>query len=277
MLGLPRNWRRRLSAAIHVGRSGGSRFASQAIQERPVKPYYERDGIVIYHGDCLEILGSLSGVTCILADPPYSSGTRQAANRSASNIPKRGERWAPERAGIVWDSSFSSFGLWLFLGEVLRLSKATMVAGAHAYWFCDWRHYPLFALALEQSGLFVNNLLVWDKGVYALGGNYRSQHEFLVYASKGPAQRLTRADRGNVIPGKRVSGGKHPTEKPVGVLRWVLECVPNGLVLDPFMGSGSALLAARALGRTAVGVELEERYCELAARRLEQEVLAVGA
>lgn len=240
-----------------------------------MKPYYDEGGITIYHGDCLEVMPDLKGVGLVFGDPPYSSGTRQMAGRSPGQqgtrkLPKRKSvRWAPERAGIVWDSSFSSWGLWWFLVETLRLCKDVMIPGAHAYWFCDWRHYPLFALAVESSGLYVNNLLVWDKGVYALGSNYRSQYELLIFSSKGPAERLVRADRGNVISHKRIPGGEHPTQKPVGVVNWVMECTPEHLlVLEPFMGSGTTLLAAKNLGRRAIGIEIEEKYCELAAQRL---------
>lgn len=244
-----------------------------------MKPYYEDARATLYLGDCLEVMEELAddSIGVVVADPPYSSGTRQAANRPNGGrpIPKRGAKW--HGGGIIWDSSFSSFGLSRFLGHAFRQTKRLLVTGGHFYCFIDWRHYPMLTLTLEQTGLLINNLLVWDKGVYALGGNYRSQHELIVFASRGTAQELTRHDVGNVFVTKRVSGGEHPTQKPVDLIRKILDCAPPGVVLDPFMGGGSVVLAAIASGRRAIGIEIEERYCEMAAKRLSQEMLGLSA
>jgi site-specific DNA-methyltransferase (adenine-specific) len=238
-----------------------------------VSPYYDEDGITIYHGDCLEIVEWLprSSVDAVISDPPYSSGTRQATNRTASAIPKRGERWA--RAGILWDSSYSSFGVSQLLNWSLRSLRSVTEPGCHIYVFTDWRTYPTLSLSIEWAGLFANNLLVWDKGVYALGTNWRSQHELIAFASNGPAREVTRHDVGNVLKTKRVSGGSHPTEKPADLLAQILAVSGGTRVLDPFMGSGSSLVAAKLLGLRAIGIEIEERYCEMAATRLSQGVL----
>lgn len=241
------------------------------------KPYYEKDGITIYCGDCRDILPLLEpgSVDLVLTDPPYSSGTRQATDRKASNIPKRGERWNSERAGIIWDTSFSSFGLSVFMNWYFRAIKNAMKQYSHIYTFIDWRQYPLLTMSIEGAGLFLNNLIVWDKGVYALGGNWRSQHEFIVFASNGSARPLAAHDMGNVIKCKRVSNGDHPTEKPIELLKKIISysTQDGDVVLDSFMGIGSTLIAAKDLGRKAIGIEIEEKYCEIAVKRLAQEVL----
>lgn len=238
-------------------------------------PYYQDGAVTIYHGDALETISGFDDGTfgLLVADPPYSSGTRQATNRKASAIPKRGERWA--RAGINWDSSFSAYGLCTYLNHLFRECRRVLVSGAHLYIFIDWRQYPLLTQTIEAAGLFQNNLIVWDKGVYALGTNWRSQHELISFASNGAADELTGHDIGNVIKSSRISGGDHPTEKPNGVLAPLLKYGSSGVVVDPFMGSGSTLLCAKQEGRKAVGIEIEERYCEMAAKRLSQEVLAL--
>jgi len=239
-----------------------------------IKPYYEEPGITIYNADCRDILPHLEPVDLVLTDPPYSSGTRQATDRIASNIPKRGEKWNPERSGIIWDTSFSTFGFSVFMNWFYRQLKDRLTLGGHAYTFIDWRQYPTLTLSIESGGLMINNLIVWDKGVYALGGNYRSQHEFIVFASNGPARRLNRHDLGNVIQCKRISGSDHPTEKPIDLIKTILSYASNeeNTILDPFMGSGTTLRAAKDLGRKAIGIEIEEKYCQIAVEKLKQEV-----
>lgn len=236
-------------------------------------PYYQDDYVTIYNADCLDIMPSLAPVDCVITDPPYSSGTRQATNRTASNIPKRGEKW--RRSGIIWDTSFSSFGLSVFMNTFLRTVKDCMKEGAHIYSFIDWRQYPLLTLSFEAAGLFINNMIVWDKEMYALGGNYRSQHEIIVFASRGSAKRLTRHDVGNVLKCKRIAGGEHPTEKPAALMGQIIECATekDDVILDPFAGSGATLLAAKRLGRKAIGIEIDKNYCELASNNLRQDIL----
>lgn len=231
--------------------------------------------VKIYNEDCLQGLEKLEdeSIDLVIIDPPYSSGTRQATNRTAGSIPKRGEKWAT--AGIIWDSSFSSFGLSVFMNSFYRLVKKKMKEGSHIYTFIDWRHYPLLTMTLESAGLFINNLIVWDKGMYTLGGNYRSQYELIVFASRGRAKRLNTTTQGNVFKCKRVSDGKHPTEKPVELIKKFIEYASNkgDLVLDAFMGGGSTAIACKQLNRRFIGFETELEYVKLANQRLKQEVL----
>lgn len=229
-------------------------------------------------GDCLQVMKYIpdGAVDCVVTDPPYSSGTRQATNRSASNIPKRGERWS--RAGIVWDTSFSTFGLSILMNVFMAQSKRVMGDGSHIYTFIDWRQYPLMTLSVEHAGLFINNCLVWNKGVYALGGNYRSQHEMIVFASRGVARELNGHDVGNVLMCKRVSGGSHPTEKPVELINTLIRYAtnPDDIILDPFCGSGTTCVAAKQLGRKYIGIEINPDYCKIAEDRLRQGELFGG-
>jgi len=197
---------------------------------------------------------------CIV-DLPYSSGTRQSANRVASQIPKRGERWA--KAGIVWDSSFSSFGLSTFANNLFRRLKRVSKPNAHIYTFIDWRQYPLLAVSIEGAGLFINNLIVWDKGVYTLGGNYRSQYELIIFASKGPPRELNTTTTGNVLKYKRVTNGEHPTQKPVPLLRKLILSASDkwNVVLDPMAGSGSTMKASQDVCRSCIAMETNDIYC----------------
>lgn len=226
--------------------------------EQQQKNFYK-----LIQGDCLQILPSLEdeSINLSIVDLPYSSGTRQSANRVASQIPKRGERWA--KAGIVWDSSFSSFGLSTFANNLFRLLKKVSKPNAHIYAFIDWRHYPLLAVSIEGAGLFINNLLVWDKGMYTLGGNYRSQYELIIFASKGPPRELNTTTTGNVLKFKRVANGNHPTQKPVPLLRKIILSASDkgDVVLDPMAGSGSTMKASQDVCRNCICIETNDIYC----------------
>ncbi len=237
------------------------------------KAYFSTENGVLLCGDCLEIMKDIpnKSVDLVLTDPPYSSGSRQATNRKAGGIPKRGEKWS--RGGIIWDSAYSHFGLSQLMNYFYRHSQRILKPHSHIYTFIDWRQYPLLTLTIEQSSLFINNLLIWDKGVYALGGNYRSQHELIVFASNGPGRELNAHDLGNVIKCKRVAGGEHPTEKPVDLLKTIISYSTNeaDLVVDPFSGSGSTLIASEKLNRHWIGIEISEEYCSIASKRIKAE------
>lgn len=221
----------------------------------PLTPYYEHAGITIYHGDCLETLPQLGPVDCVVTDPPY--GIRHRANvKTARGTSKALGQYPPTIPG---DNKPFDPAPWLAIGD------------RHIFWGAN--HY---APLLPPSG----GWLVWDKKV---------RPEFYGKTSFSDCE-LAWTDIGNralIAPllwnGIFREGGGigtarlHPTQKPLRLMRWCLEKT-EGLVLDPFMGSGTTLRAAKDLGRKAIGIEIEERYCEIAAKRLAQEVLplAVG-
>jgi len=143
--------------------------------------------------------------------------------------------------------------------------------------FIDWRQWPNLVGALETCNYRVQGMVVWDKGSMGLGNGFRSQHELVCHASKGVP---TVADRGigNVLRYPREPPVDHPSPKPEALMYRLIECVTESgdLVLDPFMGAGTTLRAAKNAGRRAIGIEVEERYCEIAAKRLGQGVLDLG-
>jgi site-specific DNA-methyltransferase (adenine-specific) len=118
-------------------------------------------------------------------------------------------------------------------------------------------------------------LLIWDKGDWPGMGDLAlpwgpSTEEIYVIGSGWVGKRS-----GQIIrdPKRPPPNGDHPTQKPVGLMEVLIRACPPGIIVDPFMGSGTTLVAAKNIGRKAIGVELEEKYCEAAARRLSQEVL----
>jgi DNA modification methylase len=238
-------------------------------------PYYEQDGITIYHGDCLDTLSAMkdSGllVSCVFTDPPYCSGAHESAKRTkrAAMTPE-----SITARPIIDSDSMGTLGYEWITRRWFWYARRLVVPGGHLACFTDWRMSPSVQLMLETAGWRLTNCVVWNKGYPGLGSGFRAQHELVIIASNGQPQWYS-YDFGNVITVMRLTDTDHPHEKPIELLeKLLLTCTPtNGVVLDPFMGSGTTLAAAKRLGRKAIGIEVEERYCEIAATRLAQGAL----
>jgi DNA modification methylase len=216
-----------------------------------MKPYYEHAGITIWHGDCREIIPTLSRVDLVLTDPPYGIG----ADRNLRANKQHGSAAAPSRdyGSGGWDSSAPD-------AETMR-----MVVGAGALAVVWGGNY----FGLPPSA----GWLVWDKDN---GRNGYADCE-LAWTNLPQAIRRIRYRWMGMLQehaGSDKEERYHPTQKPLPVMRWCLSHAPEaGTIIDPFAGSGTTLRAAMDLGRRAIGIEIEERYCEIAAKRLSQEVL----
>ncbi|MFN3075970.1 MAG: DNA-methyltransferase [Alphaproteobacteria bacterium] len=205
-------------------------------------PYYEdeKSGIVIFHGDCREILPHLPKVDLVLTDPPYGIG-RDGQKPSDG---KHGGRKYYEFLG--WDGerpTEKTFELILSAGD------------QHIIWGGNY-----FADYLPAQMKW----LVWDKGQ-----RINQSDGELAWTSLGGALRICTVNRVEL----QIDGAEHPTQKPLRLIKWCIEQTESVDILDPFMGSGTTLRAAKDLGRKCIGIELEEKYCEIAVKRLSQEVL----
>lgn len=207
----------------------------------PGSLYYADDtnGIYIIHGDCREVLPSLSPVDLVLTDPPYGiaavwkGGAGKGWGKANAQKAERNE----------WDGTPPS-------QETIDLVLSK--CGDAIIWGGNYFNLP-------PSRCW----LVWNKPER----NFTLAEAELAWTSLDAVVRVFDCRRSD--PGR-----EHPTQKPLDLMRWCLGFV-DGTVLDPFMGSGTTLRAAKDLGRQAIGIELEERYAEIAARRLDQEVLAL--
>lgn len=213
-----------------------------------MKPYWEGDGITLWHGDSRETVGWLEA-DILLTDPPYgisyNSGSRR--DKLAASIIGDEDTTARDAALAAWgDRPALVFGTW-------RIPRPE---GTRARLIWDTKG------ALGMGDLSIP----WkpsDQEIYVLGSGF-SGHRGSNVITCAPVQSMAK------------NGRHHPHEKPVPLLAALLEKCPPGVVADPFAGSGSTLVAAKLQGRKAIGVELVEKYAEIAARRLDQGVLDFG-
>jgi site-specific DNA-methyltransferase (adenine-specific) len=204
-------------------------------------PYYEDESVTLYHGDCREIDAWLSA-DVLVTDPPY--GMAYVSNRRAE-----------KSAAIAGDTATTA-----------RDAVLTMWGDRPALLFGTWR-----APRPPQT----RHLLVWDKGDNPGTGDLtmpwgNSAEEVYVVGQGWTGRRGSNVLRFPTLSHQSVSRPDHPTPKPVALMETLIQKCPAGVVTDPFAGSGATLLAARAQGRRSIGVELEERYCEVIASRLAQ-------
>ena len=233
--------------------------------------------ITMQAGDCLALLDKLPPdcIDAVVTDPPYSSGgfTRgdRAMNTTNSKYTATGVQTVrPEFAGDNRDQR--SWVAWcaIWLGQALRAT----VPGGYCLMFTDWRQLPAATDALQAGGWVWRGIVVWDKTEASRPPGpayFRHQCEYILWATKG----ATRKDAGGPWHGVirlpvSQADKHHVTGKPTELMRRLVQVAPpGGLVLDPFLGSGTTAVACQLEGRRFVGYELEPVYLEIAQRRLE--------
>lgn len=250
-----------------------------------MNPYFERDGVTLFNGEALAVLQSLptDSVDAVITDPPYSSGGQFRGDRAGSSTTEKYVQSGTflKRADFSGDNRDQrGYAYWcaLWLSECLRVAKV----GAPICVFTDWRQLPVTTDAIQSGGWTWRGIVVWDKteGARPQYGRFRQQCEYVVWGSNGP---MAINDGRPCLPGVyrsmiRQDDKHHITGKPTDVMRGVVQIVaPGGVILDPFMGSGTTGRAAMDLGYGFIGIELEENNCEIAARRLDQMVMPLLA
>lgn len=211
-------------------------------------------------GDCTkeeDVVRLMGGVQpdVVLTDPPYSSGGFQEAQRRRGSIGTR------QNVTIIADQ-LSTRGYLLLMDKMLGLIQADVL-----YMFTDWRMWCWTYDVAERKNYPVRNMLVWDKMQMGMGFPWRNTHELILFA-KRTSSRMLDGKQGNVLRCARSGNRNHPVEKPVGLLSQILSNTPDGLVYDPFLGSGTALIAAEQTGRIGYGIDIEPKYCAVALERL---------
>lgn len=212
-----------------------------------MQPYFHEHGVTLYHGDCLEILPELAKADLVLTDPPY--GIRKWNSSGGQSLSE-----AEAEAVNKWDALPSQ-----------DLMDAVVDAGRYAI---VWGGNYLCGLL----GAF-RTPLVWDKKIrgmhFAEGEMAWTNFDF---GTLRIFEHPIAGNWGSPLSGKRHR--EHPTQKPVELMQWCIQKAKLGgkeaTVIDPFAGSGTTLEAAQNLGLSAIGIELEERYCEVVAKRFDQ-------
>lgn len=219
-----------------------------------MKPYYQDNFCTIFHGNCREILPGLPKVDLVLTDPPYGIG----ADKNTRANKQHGNSIAPSKDyGIGnWDSATPEKELFDIL---IALSTYQIIWGGN-YFYLPYG---------------MKCWLVWDKD----NGNNGYADCELAWTNLPKAVRKIKFRWMGMLQQnmKEKEYRFHPTQKPTPVMMWAIQQAPETCltILDPFMGSGTTLRAAKDLNRKSIGIEIEEKYCEIAANRLSQEVLSL--
>ena len=228
-------------------------------------PYYDDgNGIVIYLGDCRLILPHLEPVDLVLTDPPYEVEAHTLQRR----VRRGNEPLSFEPLSFELRQSAAI--------EIARLSRGWMLV------FCQIEAAMLWREQLEAAGAVYRRSCIWVKpdGMPQYSGDRPGMgyETFVACHAKGRSVWNGGGKHGVFIFNKGENGGvrnEHETQKPLKLIKELAELFsnPGQTILDPFMGSGTTLRAAKDLGRKCIGIEIEEKYCEIAVRRLQQEVL----
>jgi DNA modification methylase len=210
-----------------------------------MKPYYQDDHATIYNADARELVPQLE-FDVVVTDPPYGMSVvnknNKISNVTGTNKPK-------EYKPVIGDDKPLD-PTWL-----AQFGKRQIIFGVSHF------------VNIPHAG----RLLVWDKevtnGIFA-------EVEVAWDSKKGPSKIIKHQQQGYYCNLGDI-GRHHPTQKPLSVMLWILDnCTePEQTIIDPYMGSGTTLRAAKDLNRKSIGIEIDEQYCEIAARRLAQEVL----
>lgn len=235
------------------------------------QPFYEDATSTIYCGDALAVLTDLDDVVdVVIADPPYSSGGRTAGERARSPRTKYVSSDAghaiPDFAGDSRDQHAHAHWCALWLSASLRRTRP----GGICFVWSDWRQLAATSDALQAGGWTWRGVVVWNKrGGRPIRGRFKLDVEFAIWGSNGDMPDAQDVYPSSVVTAAVPKDREHIAQKPVDVYRHLLSIgPPAGVVLDPFLGSGTTLEAARLDGHRAIGVELDPHYCQVSAARI---------
>ena len=255
----------------------GRRRKNRPATSRKLRPYYERNGVVLYHGDALDVLPQLpaGSVTAAITDPPYNSGGTSAGERARDPREKYchdgNDRGRPSFAGDARDQR--SFAFWATMW--MRLLRRVVRDDGYCLTFSDWRQLPTMTDVLQAAGFVWRGVVSWNKGRGARAphkGYFRHQCEYVIWGTNGRCRKAEHAGPfdGCIDVSVRQADKFHMTGKPTDLMRQLVEVVPAGeTIIDPFAGSGTTGVACLEQERQCVLIEQSPEYCKIAKRRLQ--------
>jgi site-specific DNA-methyltransferase (adenine-specific) len=224
-----------------------------------VTPYYQDDLVTIYHGRCQQVTLAFEE-DVIVTDPPYGTGGWRRPESGGGSDPKAGlvrEEW--DDGAVDWITGHSPVVTFWPAARTLQLLKQADAYGLTKHRALYWQKPDPKPQVAGRTRWSVEPVWVLSRDGFLLYGDTDW------YRETAP-----RAGRDDAATG-------HQYQKPVGLMRWLIGKTRADLILDPFMGSGTTLVAAKSLGRHAIGIEQDEKWCEIAAQRCSQEVLGLSA
>lgn len=239
------------------------------------EPYYEDEAVQLYNGDALDVMVELArqevNVDAVVTDPPYSSGGNMRSDKMKDVLTKYRHSGTIRSYGTFEGdhrdqrSYFAWSHLWLSLARQITKPSGDLFA------FIDWRQLPTLSDAVQSAGWLWQGVGVWSKGYGRPNkGRFSAGHELVIHATNGPKeQKELYAPSVFTCP---IEHDKiHLSQKPLGVVDWCLQLVEKQtLILEPFSGSGTTLVAAKASGRRAIGIESDPQWLETIAERCQE-------
>ena len=225
------------------------------------EPYYADEWVTLWHGDCREVTAWLEA-DVLVTDPPYGIAASSLSFGGKGKTPAAG-RLRVHADGQEWDRTLEA-----------RDAALSLWGDGPAAVFASPKRMDAPPFAPRQVPL------IWDKGELIGMGDltfpWRINYELIYVRGAFAGPRTSTAVLRYNLSNRAAALEGHPTPKPFSLMENLILRAPPGVIADPFAGSGSTLAAAKRLGRKAIGVELEERYCEIAGRRLSQDVFDFG-
>lgn len=223
------------------------------------------EGVTLYLGDCREILPTLPKVDAVVTDPPYlvSKGGFAANLQLDGGFGGWMKDYGNQGDIVACDIGFDDW---------LPIVFDSMRDSSQAYFMSNGRNIMAMQNSAEEAGFRLHTILVWDKRAALPNKYYQNVTEFALFMFKGMAFTIHDPASKNLVSIFQRDASDHPTEKPVSLMEvWIKNSSKYGeVILDPFMGSGTTGVAAAHLGRKFIGVEIEQKYFDMACRRISE-------